>query len=80
MEQEFDFLEIVKRIRVLGMLTNALFAKRQAIFVGFAEKFLIKVNNKGELVETNKSKDAMTVEQLQQALKDFNPIENKIDG
>ena len=44
------------------MLTNALFAKRQAVFVGFAEKFLIKVDKKGELIETNKSKDAFSVD------------------
>jgi len=44
------------------MLTNALFAKRQAVFGGFAEKFLIKVNKKGELIDTNKSKDAFSVD------------------
>ena len=61
------------------MLTNALFAKRQAFFVGFAEKFLIKVNKQGELIDTDKSKDALTAEQLQQTLLDFNPVENKED-
>lgn len=62
MEQEFDFLEIVKRIRVLGMITSALFAKRQAIFVGYADRFLIKVDKNGELIQTNKSADAFSVE------------------
>lgn len=41
MQQEFDLLEITRRIRVLSMLSNALFAKKQSIFVGFAERFLI---------------------------------------
>ena len=79
MQQEFDFLEIVKQIRVLSMLTNALFAKRQAVFVGFAEKFFIKVNRQGELIETQ-SKDAFSVDQLEQAIVEFNPVENKDDG
>lgn len=61
------------------MLTNALFAKRKAVFVGFAEKFLIKVNKQGELIDNDKSKDALTAEQLQQTLLDFNPVENKED-
>ena len=61
------------------MLTNAIFAKRKAVFIGFAEKFLIKVNKKGDLIDNDKSKGALTVEQLQQALQDFNPIENKED-
>ena len=50
------------------MLTNAIFAKRKAVFIGFAEKFLIKVNKKGDLIDNDKSKGALTVEQLQQAL------------
>ncbi len=62
------------------MLTNALFAKRQAFFVGFAEKFFIKVDKQGELIDKDKSKDAMTAEELQQVILDFNPIENKEDG
>ena len=61
------------------MLTNAIFAKRKAVFIGFAEKFLIKVNKKGDLIDNDKSKDALTAEQLQQALLDFNPVENKED-
>ena len=79
MQEEFDLLEIIKRIRVLSMLTNALFAKRKTVFVGFAEKFFIKVNKKGELIDDDKSKDALTAEQLQQLLLDFNPVENKED-
>lgn len=50
MAQEFDFLEIVKRIRVLSMLTNAIFAQKQAIFVGYAEKFAINVDRDGKLM------------------------------
>jgi uncharacterized protein with GYD domain len=61
------------------MLTNALFVKRQAVFVGLAEKFLIKINMQGELIETQ-SKNAFSVDQLQQAIEDFNPVENKDDG
>jgi hypothetical protein len=61
------------------MLTNALFVKRQAAFVGLAEKFLIKVNRQGELIETQ-SKNAFSVDQLQHAIEDFNPVENKDDG
>jgi hypothetical protein len=61
------------------MLTNALFVKRQAVFVGLEEKFLIKVNRQGELIETQ-SKNAFSVDQLQQAIEDFNPVENKDDG
>ena len=73
MQEECDLVEIIKRIRVLSMLTNALFAKRKTVFVGFAEKFFIKVNKKGELIDDDKSKDALTAEQLQQLLLDFNP-------
>ena len=80
MQEEFDLLEIIKRIRVLSMLTNALFAKRKAVFIGFSEKFFIKVNKQGELIENDKSKDALTAEQLQQAILDFNPVENNEDG
>ena len=61
------------------MLTNTLFVKRQAVFVGLAEKFLIKVNRQGELIETQ-SKNAFSVDQLQQAIEDFNPVENDDDG
>jgi len=61
------------------MLTNALFVKRQAVFVGLAEKFLIKINMQGELIETQ-SKNAFSVDQLQQAIEDFNPVENDDDG
>ena len=62
MQQEFDFLEIFKRVRVHSTLTNALNVMRQAVFVGFAQKFLIKIDKKGKLIETNKSKDAFSVE------------------
>jgi hypothetical protein len=62
------------------MLTNAVFTKRRAVFVGFAEKFLIKVNKQGDLIDNDKSKDGLTAEQLQQAISDFNPVENKEDG
>ena len=41
---------------------------------------MIKVNKQGELIDNDKSKDALTAEQLQQALLDFNPVENKEDG
>ena len=80
MQEEFDLLEIIKRIRVLSMLTNALFVKRQTVLVGFAEKFFIKVDEQGELIDKDKSKDVMTAEELQQAILDFNPIENMEDG
>jgi hypothetical protein len=40
---------------------------------------LIKVNKQGELIDNDKSKDALTAEQLQQTLLDFNPVENKED-
>ncbi len=58
------------------MLTNAFFAKRQAVFAGFAEKFLVKVNKEGKLIETNKKKEVLSVEELQQTLLDFNPVES----
>lgn len=61
------------------MLTNAIFAKRQAVFVGFAEKFLVKVNKEGKLIETNKKKEACSVDELQQTLLVFNPVESKED-
>ncbi len=61
------------------MLTNAIFAKRQAVFVGFAEKFLVKVNKEGILIETNKKKEACSVDELQQTILDFNPVESKED-
>ena len=41
---------------------------------------MIKVNKQGDLIDNDKSKDALTAEQLQQALLDFNPVENKEDG
>jgi len=66
-------------MRVLEMLTNAIFAKRQAVFVGFAEKFLVKVNKEGKLIETNKKKEACSVDELQQTLLVFNPVESKED-
>ena len=44
MQQEFDFLELTRRIRILSMLSNALFAKRQSIFVGFAGHFCIHLH------------------------------------
>jgi hypothetical protein len=46
------------------MLMNTVSAKRNAVFVGFAEKFLIKVNKKGDLIDNAKSKDALTAEKL----------------
>ena len=43
MSEEFDFLEIIKRIRVLSMLTSLLFAQRQSIFVSYADQFHISL-------------------------------------
>jgi len=46
------------------MLTNTVSAKRNAVFVGFAKKFLIKVNKQRDLIDKEKSKYALTIEQL----------------
>ena len=78
MAQEFDFLEIVKRIRVLSMLTNAIFASKQAIFVGYADRFSINVDKDGKLVKS-KREELQSIEELTEILKDFNPVDNKSD-
>jgi hypothetical protein len=58
LEQEFDFLELVKKVRVLSMLTSALLAKRQAVFVGYADKFLVKPDKQTDM---QLQRDGLTV-------------------
>jgi hypothetical protein len=42
MDEEFDILKIIKEVRVLNMLTSALFSMGQAAFVDYADHFLMK--------------------------------------
>lgn len=74
MSEEFDFLNIIKRIRLLSMLTTALLAQRQAIFVGYADKFHISLNE--EVPKAGKPPDVLSVEELEEILEDFDPIHN----
>ena len=74
MSEEFDFLFIIKRIRILSMLTNALFAQRQSIFVSYADKFHISLEE--EIQKEGKPPDVLTPEELAEILIEFNPIQN----
>ena len=72
MSEEFDFLEIIKRIRVLSMLTSLLFAQRQSIFVSYADKFHISLEE--ETPKAGKPTDILTVDELTEILEDFDPL------
>ena len=56
------------------MLTNALFAVRQSIFVGYADKFHISLNE--EVPKAGKPPDVLTVDELAEILEDFDPVNN----
>ena len=66
MSEEFDFLEIVKQIRVLSMLTAALFTTRQSIFVSYANKFHISLNE--EVPKAGQPPDVLSAEELAEIL------------
>jgi len=42
MTEEFDLISIIKRVRLLTMLTDALFAERDAMAISFADQFEIR--------------------------------------
>ena len=75
--RELDLLELVKRQRVFGLLTQALFAQRQAVFVGYADQFNIAVNV--EEAQPEKATDALGVDELTEILQDFDPVSNAKD-
>ena len=59
------------------MLTNALFAVRQSIFVGYADKFHISLNE--DVPKAGKPPDVLTVDELAEVLEDFDPVHNLDD-
>jgi hypothetical protein len=63
---EFDVLEIAQSIRLLNMLTDAVFAKRQAIFLRMADSFCVTDERKHSLIEPD-------------YFDSFNPIDDPVD-
>ena len=75
--EEFDLLELIKRVRILSMLTTEIFAQRQSIFVCYADKFHISLVE--EPYKPGKPPDVLTVDELAEILEDFDPIHNLED-
>jgi hypothetical protein len=71
MDEEFDILKIIKEVRVLNMLTSALFSYEQAIFVDYADRFLIKSQDDRPTYHS--------IDDLRQIVEDFNPNDSRTD-
>lgn len=54
------------------MLTHSLFAQRQSIFISYADKFHISLEE--EVEKEGKPPDVLTPEELEEILIEFNPV------
>jgi hypothetical protein len=77
LSRELDLLEIVKRQRMFNLLTQSMFAYRQAIFVNYADKYNLACPN--ERIQKEKTMEQLNVEDLAAILEEFNPVTNKND-
>ena len=64
-------MKLIKEVRVLKMLTNALFSQRQTVFCDYSNAYLIRSNE-----EKPKYPDT---DELKGYIEDFDPASNKLD-
>ena len=77
LKRELDLLEILKRMRLLSILTQSMFAQRQAAFVNYADKFNLASST--DEADKDKPIDTLPSNEIAELLRDFNPIKNVND-